>query len=173
MEHAVAISLIEKGVNKSSSAFWADLGAGSGVFTKALAVLLGSGNTIYAIDQSEAALDLIDENARVANIIKLNKNFIDDELGQTLLDGILMANSLHYVKAKDEFVVKLKEMIKPNGRLLLVEYDSVISNPWVPYPIDFASLTKLMKAAGFSSVEKLAEQPSQFRQGNIYSALML
>jgi hypothetical protein len=62
-------------------------------------------------------------------------------------------------------------MLKPDGRLLIVEYDTLRSNQWVPYPIDFASL-KRMNATGFSSIEKLAEQPSQFRQGNIYSALV-
>jgi ubiquinone/menaquinone biosynthesis C-methylase UbiE len=173
MEQSVAIRLIEGGVHKSLPQHWADLGAGSGVFTNALATLLAEGSTIYAVDQNGAALDQIKTNANQASIVKVKKNFITDVLGVPLLNGILMANSLHYVKAKDEFVVKLKKILKLEGQLIIVEYDTLSSNQWVPYPIDFVSLTKLMKAAGFSSVEKLAEHPSQFRQGNIYSALVL
>ena len=170
MEQSVAIRLIEKGVDKSTSAHWADLGAGSGVFTEAIATLLGKGNTIYAVDQNEASLKSIKSNPDQAVILKMKLNFITDTLTLPLLDGILMANALHFVKAKDIFVTKLRKMLKPEGRLIIVEYDTLTSNQWVPYPINFSSLNELMKAAEFSSLEKLAEQPSQYRQGNIYSA---
>src|SRR6185369_541351 len=101
MEDSIAIRLIEKGVNKSNGSNWADLGAGAGTFTKALASLLGSGNTIFAVDQHVSALDGIVTKGNQAWVTKLKKNFIEDELELPLLDGVLMANSLHYVKAKD------------------------------------------------------------------------
>src|SRR6478609_2012270 len=171
MEESIAIRLIEKGVNKSDGSNWADLGAGAGTFTKALAALLGNGNTIYAIDQNGSALDGIVTKANQASVIKLKKNFIEDQLNLPLLDGILMANSLHYVKAKDLFLAKLNQMIKPDGRIIIVEYERRSANQWVPYPIDFISLVELIKTSGFSFVEKIGEQPSSY-QGTMYSALV-
>lgn len=171
MEESIAIRLIEKGVNKSKGSNWADLGAGVGTFTKALASLLGSGNEIYAIDQNGSVLEEIVNESSRASVTRLKRNFIEDELDLPLLDGILMANSLHYVKAKNLFLVKLRKVLKPDARIIIVEYERRSANQWVPYPIDFISLVELMKASGFSTVQKIGEQPS-FYQGAMYSALV-
>ncbi len=171
MEQTVAIRLLEKGIEKTSRAVWADLGAGSGVFTKALATLLGESNMVYAVDKDEAALQF-NLHRDLLNVKTITADFNKDELNLPPLDGILMANSLHYIKSKLSFVTKLKTMLKPQGRLVIVEYDTLAANTWVPYPIDFKSLTKLMSEAGFSSVIKLDEEPSRFRHGSIYSALV-
>ena len=50
MEVQEAMRLIEKGVDKQSS-IWADLGAGSGIFTQALNEILGFNGVIFAVDQ--------------------------------------------------------------------------------------------------------------------------
>src|SRR6478752_8360648 len=104
MEESIAIRLIEKGVNKSDGSNWADLGAGAGTFTKALAALLGNGNTIYAIDQNGSALSEIKTKSKQASVVTMQKNFIEEKWNLPLLDGILMANSFHYVKEKDLFL---------------------------------------------------------------------
>ena len=62
-------------------------------------------------------------------------------------------------------------MIQPNGVLVIVEYDTDIPNrPWVPYPLGFNALKKLLDEQGWGKATKIAEQPSLFRRANIYSA---
>jgi predicted RNA methylase len=55
MEIHDAIELLRDAVG-SSRGVWADLGAGTGTFTRALAALLGPGSTIYAVDDDATAV---------------------------------------------------------------------------------------------------------------------
>src|SRR5689334_1151438 len=82
---------------------WADLGCGDGTFTVALAAVLAPGSVIHAIDRSRAALERIPSRHHGVQIHTHAGDFIDAwPFGS--VDGILMANSLHYVANQDAFV---------------------------------------------------------------------
>ena len=150
---------------------WADLGCGSGLFTNALATMLHTQSTIYAIDKNIAGFENLTSFAAI-NINLLKLNFEKDNLPLQNLDGILMANSLHFVKNKMSFIEKLKNHFGDNGSFLIVEYDMETANPWVPYPVSFLALKELFINGGFSSVQKISERPSSFRRANLYSSLI-
>lgn len=156
----------------SNNQVWADLGCGTGTFTLALAKHLSVGSKIFAIDKKRRALEKIPNIFNRVYIETEVTNFIKDEVLLNNLDGILMANSLHYVQNQDDFIVKLRKALKPGGSFLIVEYDTDSSNFWVPYPIYFEHLKKLFKNAGFSSVKKIGEMPSRYNRSNLYSALI-
>lgn len=168
MELKTAISLIEKGVNGSKTGTWADFGAGAGLFTRALSTLLRKGSTIHAVDKDVSALATL---SLPGNEIFLNKIEGDFEaLGFDQLDGVLMANSLHFIKDQLAFLRHLKTLLLPLGQLVVVEYDSNKGNPWVPYPLSFEMLDQKVISAGFKRATKLHEVPSRFGRTNIYSA---
>jgi len=151
-------------LSTSHSQAWFDLGCGSGLFSEALIELLSKGSFVYAIDQEPTSFR--------SNQIKFRQlDFVKDPLPDVLVDGILMANSLHYVKDKIPFLSKIKKHLKPGGVVLLVEYDMVTPNQWVPYPISFLSAQDLFKHVGLEFVYKISERPSTFNNGKIYSAL--
>src|SRR5687767_14377816 len=98
MKSEVALSLIEEGIERTNSKqIWADLGAGNGVFTHALSTLLHDGSTLYAIDTNAKRMESIHAWQQVT-LKKINADFIRDAWNTEPLDGILMANSLHFVK---------------------------------------------------------------------------
>jgi ubiquinone/menaquinone biosynthesis C-methylase UbiE len=167
MELEVAVRLIEKGVAKNAARqAWADLGAGHGLFTKALATLLMPDCIIYAVDKVSDSLNAIS----LDGVKKIHKDFITEEIGLGPLDGVLMANSLHFIADKSAFLSSLKKNFKRSGRLILVEYDTDTANSWVPYPISYSAARRLAGDAGFS-VTKLGEEPSLYNRANLYSCL--
>jgi ubiquinone/menaquinone biosynthesis C-methylase UbiE len=157
---------------KLSSNIWADLGCGSGTFTLALASLLTPESKIYAVDEQLHSLGEIPEQYAGVHIYKHAANFVNDPLPFEKVDGILMANALHYVKDKLAFFAKLKSYLQINGCLLIVEYDT--DKPvdrWVPYPLSYQSLAALAMQACFGAVTKLHSKRSAFG-GEMYSAIV-
>ena len=166
-----AIDLIKGGIVQDSEAeVWADLGAGSGTFTLALASLLKDGSMIYAMDKNTITLDSSASSS--ATIIIMEIDFLKKDIAGYHLDGILMANALHFVADKASFIGKLKKNLKPSGRFILVEYDFDSPSHWVPHPVSFESLKQHKSDWGFTSITKIGERPSIYQKAKIYSAVI-
>ena len=151
---------------------WADLGCGNGTFTLALAHLLTAQSIIYAVDTKKSALDQIPAEYNSVVIEKIQGNFEAHDLPFKALDGILMANSLHYIKDKNSFIQRAVGYLKEGGCFFLIEYDTDKANQWVPYPLSYSSLTGVFNQAGFHSIRKLQERVSVFGHSPLYSTLI-
>ena len=163
MTLAEAIQLIgSKRIDNSAPQQWADLGCGNGIFSKALLSLLHKDSLIYAIDRRPA-------NFKEDNIHFIQKDFLKDALMLPPLDGIMMANALHFVQNKIAFLQTLRNYLLPGALFILVEYDTDTPNRYVPYPLSFASATELLKLAGFEAFEKINEHPSVYQRANMYA----
>jgi ubiquinone/menaquinone biosynthesis C-methylase UbiE len=168
MEVADAIALIKPAFShKIRSSIWADLGCGTGTFTVALASLLGDGSKIYAIDRESHQIESLTGNSTEIEFVKLN--FVNDTLPLQNLDGILMANSLHFVKDKPEFIERIKNQLKVDGQMIVVEYERNKPTRWVPYPIDLNNLVETFSACGFRGIEKIGERDSIYGPEKIYA----
>jgi SAM-dependent methyltransferase len=155
---------------------WADLGAGTGTFTRALVELLGSQARIYAVDRDARAVATLDRWARKAapNVIPVLADFTGafdlPGLPAPQLDGVLLANALHFLRDGDGVLRRLADWVRPGGRVVVVEYDRRAASRWVPYPIPPARLAELAACAGLSAPVVTATRPSAFG-GALYVAV--
>lgn len=173
MDHNDHVNLLRP-ANLKPGGTYADFGAGSGALTLALRELVGLDATIYAVDKDRSALNQLDSAHRARfipshNLILLPNDF-SRSLDIPLLDGIVMANSLHFFKDKEKILRHVREFLKPNGVLLIVEYNVDSGNIWVPYPLKFETWQALAPRAGFSEPRLLAKIPSRFLK-EFYSAI--
>jgi ubiquinone/menaquinone biosynthesis C-methylase UbiE len=145
---------------------WCDLGCGDGTFTVALAQSLPAGSAIHAIDMNPRALESIPELYNGVQIRKVLADLQSPGLRLPSVDGILMANSLHFIREQQQL---LRKLLSVTNRFLIVEYERSRSSRWGPYPVDFKRLGELFSKAGVERVERIATRPSRFG-GAMYSA---
>lgn len=174
MEHEDHVGLLRGGVSAGSGGTWADVGAGEGAFTLALADLLGPGARIIAVDRDRRALET---NARAVAArfpaVMLEPRVADLTVPLDLppLDGLVAANSLHYVPhdRQVEVVRRLAGYVRPGGAFIVVEYDADRGNPWVPHPFSAVAWERLAAAAGLEDTREIGRVPSRFL-GAIYAS---
>jgi len=169
-----ARTLLQPGVEKAGGT-WADLGCGDGIFTSALYTLLRPGSEIYAIDRSRRALQALARNFAESYPEAVVHPILADfthPLSLPPLDGLIMANSLHFVRQKKPVLIRLAGLLRPGGRLIIVEYNATRGNYAVPYPLDEAGFLQLASEVGLSEPRIIAKIPSTFL-GEMYAGMGL
>jgi SAM-dependent methyltransferase len=174
MDHRDHVALIRGGISASGGT-WADIGAGEGAFTLALADVLGPGGRIIAVDRDAGVLRTNAEAmARRFPATELTTLVADLErpLDLPSLDGLVAANSLHFVaRARQVGVVRsLAEHLRSDAPFIVVEYDADRGNPWVPHPFSISGWERLAAEAGLEGTTEIGRVPSRFL-GGIYGAV--
>lgn len=177
MDHRDHVGLLRAGVLATAEAAdapdgpasprprWLELGAGEGAFTLALADLLGPGATIVAVDRETRSL------ARLATelterfpgtTLETRRADFRETIPSGPFDGVLAANSLHFVDDPVPVLRRVASVLPRGGRLIVVEYDADRGNPWVPHPFSAARFPTIATAAGFTGAREIGRVPSRF-----------
>jgi ubiquinone/menaquinone biosynthesis C-methylase UbiE len=171
MNHDDHVRLVRPGVEGAGSR-WLELGAGEGAFSLALADVLGPGE-IVALDRDGGALRrLAEELPRRFPVVRLQTRIGDfrDDLPEGPFDGLLAANSLHFVTDPADVLRRAAARLAPAGHVVVVEYDADRGNPWVPHPFSVERFAVIAAEAGLTNVREIGRVPSRFL-GAIYSAV--
>jgi len=158
---------------------WADLGAGHGTFTEALAAIVDSESTILAVDRDRSAVKALRKLAtRVEpeGRIRVSEGNIEEPaaipgLAAIRPAGVLLGNVLHYVQEPVYPLKTIADLLAPNGRIVIIEYDRRASNQWVPYPLPVPRLLEVAGAAGLTAPSLVARRNSSY-QGSMYCAVL-
>lgn len=164
-----AIALIGEAVGPGEA--WVELGAGMGTFTRALATRVGRAGTVWAVDRREDAVRVLGTlDAPDAAPVRAVRADFTEPLDLPSLDGILMANALHFVPDPKPLLRTLVAHLRPGGRFLVVEYDLSRGSPWVPYPVPPSRFRKLTSEVGLDDVREIGRRRSSFGR-EMYAAV--
>jgi ubiquinone/menaquinone biosynthesis C-methylase UbiE len=164
--------LLEPGI-PNPGGVWAELGCGDGIFTAALCDLTGGEGQVYAVDKDRRALMALERNLAAAQT-PAQLDTVQADFTQPLvlppLDGAVMANSLHFIRHKEEVLAGITDLLRPGGRLIVVEYNTADGTPWVPYPLDEHSFLELAARVGLQTPDVLARIPTSYL-GQFYAGI--
>ena len=117
----------------SRGATIADIGAGSGYMTVRLARAVGPTGKVYATDIQEGMLTLLRQNvarAGLENVVPVLGAHDDPGLPPGTIDLAIMVDVYHELAEPQQVLRRIREALKPDGRLVLLEYRA--EDPAVP-----------------------------------------
>jgi SAM-dependent methyltransferase len=173
MNDREANALLRAAIPSADGEAWADLGAGGGVFTRALASLVGARGQVVAVDADERALAGLMRWAKTVEggpeVVIISAD-IARPFPLPPVDGVVMANLLHFMRDPAEVLGRIAGRLRPGGRLVLIEYEGRRPSRWVPYPISAARFAELARDAGLHDPHVVATRPSAYG-GTLYVAM--
>lgn len=144
----------------------ADVGAGSGYYSARLARLVGSDGRVYASDIQQAMLDIIRgriERERIPNIELVLGTPTDPRLPRGAVDLAIMVDVYHEFSEPQVMLRRIRESLKPGGRLVLLEYRG--EDPKVPilpaHKMTVAQAKTEVEAEGFTLTTVKEDLPWQ------------
>jgi len=143
----------------------ADIGAGSGYHAFRIAPLAKKG-LVYAVDIQTEMLMTIEKNkefSKIKNIETILGTEKSVQLPKNSVDKILMVDVYHEFSFPLEMITSIKNALKPNGQLFLIEYRG--EDPLVPiktiHKMTEKQALKEMESAGFKLKENIDNLPWQ------------
>jgi SAM-dependent methyltransferase len=115
----------------------ADVGAGSGYFTVRMAERVGPDGRVYAVDIQPEMLQLLGERlkrGRISNVTPVLGAIDDPKLPKGAVDLVLMVDVYHEFSEPQKMLQRMRESLKPGGRLVLLEYRK--EDPTVPIRLE-------------------------------------
>ena len=146
----------------------ADIGSGGGYFTYRFAKAVGEKGQVYAVDTNQEFLAFIKKQATEQGLVNIVTKLTSSEhpdLPKHTFDYVFLRNVSHHLSNRVEYFQRLKERLKPDGKIAIIEYDGrggffsfhKLHRHFVPQNI----LLEEMKQAGYSiqkSYDFLSEQ---------------
>jgi len=103
----------------------ADIGTGGGYFSLRFADAVGKEGEVYAVDTNPGFLEFIRNSAMEKGLNNV-KTVLSAEDKLTLpeksLDFVFLRNVYHHLSNRVEYFRNLKESLKPEGKIIIIEY---------------------------------------------------
>jgi precorrin-6B methylase 2 len=144
----------------------ADLGAGSGYYSFRVAPLVGPTGKVLAVDIEPSMLEVIDARARregIGNVRTVHSSAQDPHLPPASVDLVFMVDVYHELEYPYEIMQKVREALKPGGRVALIEYraeDPAVMIKSV-HKMSQVQILREMQAVGLRPVKTVTTLPLQ------------
>lgn len=144
----------------------ADIGAGSGYFTRRIARRIGANGIVYAVDIQPEMLKILKANMEsrgLTNYRLVQGTEKNPKLADGSLDLAILVDVYHEFAFPHEMMTAIRKALKPGGRVVLVEYRG--EDKWVPikplHKMTQSQVRKEAAAQGFKWIETLDVLPRQ------------
>ncbi len=114
----------------------ADVGAGTGLFTRLFSPVVGPTGKVYAVDISKEFIDHIEALAREqkqSNIVGVVCRQDSVELPPASVDLVFICDTYHHFEFPQKTMRSIHEAIKPGGEVVLIDYHRIpgVSTDWI------------------------------------------
>ena len=141
-----------------SGKLWIDAGCGNGTFTFPLASIVSE---VIALDTNKHNLSYLERKIPSEVNIKTKLfDFNNPFWYEVPVDGILFGFSLHYDPIHEKALKNAYLQLKPEGQLVIFEYSSENSVPWVPYPLTVNTLVPILEKLSFQEIQIVENIPA-------------
>ncbi|MBI3768208.1 MAG: class I SAM-dependent methyltransferase [Deltaproteobacteria bacterium] len=145
----------------------ADLGAGTGYFSRYLSAAVGETGTVFAVETEPNLLARLRERAeqeQTANVTPILASFDDSRLPAGAVDVVLIVDTFHHLDRRLEYLTRLRRVLKPRGRVAIVDWQAteLPVGPPMEHKIARADVIAEMQAAGYRLTAEPAILPYQY-----------
>lgn len=142
----------------------ADLGSGSGLFSRPLAKAVLPGGVVYAVDVDAALLKIVDRSATDAGISNITTVLAatDDPKLPEPVDVIFICDTLHHIANQGAYVKKLRQYLRQGGRIVVIDFSERWPEGHEPMRYSLQQLDDWMKEAGFSRTHSIGWLENSF-----------
>ena len=131
-----------------------DLGAGTGAFALRLAPLMGTKGRVCAVDDSADMLNILRSRNPPPNLFTIKANFTSTGLDSGIADFCLATFIVHETNEKQALINEAYRLLKPGGRLLVLEWQAEgdFSGPRKEIRVSPQTVETLFRSAGFTEI---------------------
>lgn len=138
----------------------ADVGAGSGYFTRRFALVVKS---VYAVDVDPALLAII-ARSKSPNVVPVLAARDDPRLPLDAIDTVFICDVLHHIENRPAYYVKLQQGLRANGRVVVVDFHKrpLPVGPPIAMKLSESEVINEFTSAGFRLSQRYDELPYQY-----------
>lgn len=104
----------------------ADIGSGSGYFSRLLARAAGEYGTVYAVDNDREMIAYLESRINkeyVVNVRPVLAKSDDPGLPKGVVDLIFICNTYLFIENREQYLLRLRDSLKSDGRMAIVSYN--------------------------------------------------
>jgi predicted methyltransferase len=138
----------------------ADIGAGTGLFTRLFSAAVGRTGRVYAVDISPVFIDNVLRISRKMgqrNVEGIVNSPSDVMLPPASVDLAFICDTYHHFEHPEAMMTSIRRALKPGGGVVVIDFRKIpgFSTPWVMSHVraDEATVVREIEAAGFRLVE--------------------
>lgn len=159
-ERDLKVDVVLARMELPSDAVIGDLGCGPGIFALAFANACPEG-IVYASDIEPAQLDRVRTKADergLRNVIPVLASAHDPHFPLAQLDYVFIADTYHHLEDRVAYMRRLKDVLKPGGKIVLLEYKpgTLPVGPPADHKLPAGVMNQELEQAGYVLIDRFA-----------------